>query len=196
MLTIAIIGTAGRSNDAALLGAASFLGMVQAAQRVTAKIAAGAPWTAVSGGAAWADHVAVVLFLDGVASGLNLQLPARLDAGGFLDTGVLNFRVNPGRTSNYYHEKFAKVSGRNPFVDFQEALKRPGCSMTVLQGFSARNSAVAQADHCIALTFGERALVKSGGTAETMKQFLARRSGRSVHIDLHTFEAFSPARLR
>src|SRR5690606_1280513 len=82
--TIAIIGTAGRGDDAAKLGPALFAAMVRdAAERV----AAFPDPRLVSGGAAWADHVAVKLFLEGKVAGLTLHLPAEFRNGRFVETG-------------------------------------------------------------------------------------------------------------
>jgi hypothetical protein len=194
-MRIAIIGTAGRREDACKLGGHSFLQMVDVATRVASKLANGRAWRAVSGGAAWADHLAVTLFLNGTASGLDLELPAPLSPSGFADTGVRDFRQNPGGTSNHYHRIFARVAGVDSIAELNTAASRPGCKVSVSAGFFARNSLVADVDACIALTFGERALLKDGGTADTMRKFLARGAGPSVHVDLHDFSAYSPARV-
>lgn len=194
-MRIAIIGTAGRREDARKLGAHSYLQMVEVATRVAQKLANGGTWRAVSGGAAWADHLAVTLFLNGTAAGLDLELPAQLGADGFADTGVRDFRSNPGGTSNHYHRAFSRVAGVDSIAELNTAASRPECKVSVSAGFFARNSLVADVDACVALTFGDRALLKDGGTADTMRKFLARGIGRSVHVDLHRFEAFSPARV-
>ena len=195
MLRIAIIGTAGRRDDAARLTSASFPRMVEAAKRAAEKLSGGTPWRAVSGGAAWADHVAVVLFLGGVAAGLDLELPAKLSADGYVDNGLNDSWRNPGMVSNRYHKAFAQTAGLDPFMDLRRARSLAACSVTEGGGFLGRNSAIAMADHCVALTFGCKTLLKPGGTEDTMRKFLARGLGRSVHIDLHDISAFSPARV-
>ena len=196
MPSIAIIGTAGRKQSAPLLNRDSFERMCAAVRICAQKLVGARPWRAVSGGAAFADHCAVRLFLDGTATELLLELPAEmLPDGSLIDTGVVDFVRNPGGTLNYYHRSFAAKLGHDPRADFIAVRARPGCSLRVTPGLHARNKQVAQADHCIALTFGQGGLVADGGTAFTMGLFLRKGIGTSVHVDLNSFQAFSPARV-
>ena len=199
-LRISIIGSAGRGEDLQKLDNSSFPRMVAETSRIAAKLAGDRPWAAVSGGAAWADHLAVVLFLEGIASALQLHLPCEFTASGFHDTGEngnASWRTNPGATLNRHHRNFAAKSGRDPFADIAKAMLLPRCWLLVTPRFFQRNSRVAEdVTDCIALTFGTGARVKDGGTHDTMGKFLNRKdTGQSVHVDLHTMRAFSPARL-
>lgn len=71
------------------------------------------PWKEyhlISGGAAWADHLAVELFLEAPSQfSLSLYLPAPLTSQG----EFLGPRRSSGATSNNYHEKFMKITGVN-----------------------------------------------------------------------------------
>ena len=200
--SVAIIGTAGRGEDAAKLSRQVFDEMVQAAAGVLPFLPSGRV-RLVSGGAAWADHVAVQLFLsDPNVFDLELHLPAPFEAaeGKFRDfqdargNSIRDWRTNPGGTSNYYHRAFSAKLGRNSLLDLASAIKQ-GAQVVVGDGFQDRNSGVAQADAAIALTFGKASRLKDGGTSGTMGEFLALGRGQSWHIDLNNWEVFSPARV-
>ena len=151
--------------------------------------------TLISGGAAWADHVAVSMFILGNSDGLILELPCELtDTGRFVDTGVRDFKKNPGGTANYYHELFSKKVGFDSFDHLKRTKEYAECTTSVGNGFFERNSKIAEsADYCIALTFGNGAELKDGGTADTMKKFLKKGSGKSFHVDLNDWKVYSPA---
>lgn len=198
---IAIIGTAGRGDDQNKLNSQSYSSMFAAATSVVEQLADGEPWGAVSGGSAWADHIAVTLFLLGAATTLQLHLPCPLTQRGFEDTGErgpIAWRTNPGATLNRYHYLFAKISGRDPFADLARAVGMPGCEVKITPGLFQRNTFVARnCTHCVALTFGTGPVLKRGGTFDTMQKFLERPdAGLSAHIDLHSMSAYVPAKLR
>jgi hypothetical protein len=138
---------------------------------------------AVSGGAAWADHLAVRAFLDGHVESLILFLPARFERGRFVPDDSVRF--NPGRTCNGYHEAFSRCLGVDTLGEIEQARTR-GATLTVEPGFHQRNMLVAAAaSHVLALTFGNMrppadllpdspgftkaalAGLKDGGTAHT-----------------------------
>jgi hypothetical protein len=149
-MNIAIIGTAGRAEDGNLLrgDGASFGEMFLVAKRIIKGIT-DQPYTLISGGAAWADHVAVYTFVIGHAEGLILEVPCKLTADGkFVDTGERDFKKNPGGTSNYYHELFSKKIGFSSFNQLKSAIENPRCEVNVGEGFFDRNSSIAaKADH-------------------------------------------------
>lgn len=194
-MNIAIIGTAGRAEDGDILKQESFGDMFLSVKSIVRNLNGHNPWTAVSGGAAWADHIAVFSFGLGNAEKLILELPCALTTEGkFIDTGEKDFRKNPGGTSNYYHELFSKKVGMDSFKQLRDASNNQNCSVSIGKGFFDRNSAIAEkADVCIALTFGDKAVLKDGGTADTMGKFLKKGKGKSFHIDLHTMTVYSPA---
>src|SRR5690606_36207825 len=87
----------------------------------------GKPVHVVSGGAAWADHLAVVMFLMGHAKKLTLHLPAPFCADG-------RFVGPEGRSSasvaNYYHEKFSKIVGFDSMKQIVEVAGNENCDGT------------------------------------------------------------------
>lgn len=164
--TVAVIGTAGRRGSGPMT-AATFEWMVEQAGEALRR-----EWDLeladvrlVSGGAAWADHVAVALFLDGRVAGLILHLPAALTPTGFVDTGTGDWRTNPGRSANTYHRAFTAALGRDTLAELRTAVER-GAAAKVHKGFHARNRAVARADHLLAFTWG-RLTPPKGGTRHT-----------------------------
>jgi len=200
--SLAIIGSAGRNEDGARFASdadrppAKYVAeMLRAAREAVDKTGA---TELVSGGAAWADHIAVMLFLEEPERfTLRLELPAELteEKNGerrYVDTGVRNFKTNPGGTANYYHELFQSAfskarAGWSPFKDIATAARHANCTIRVTPGLHARNEKVAMADHCLAMTFGDGAQLKDGGTAHTMGLFTGRNDhGWGYHFDLNT----------
>ncbi len=199
-MNIAIIGTAGRGDDAARLTKDIYFQMLEIVRKISSYLAlqSEGKWTAISGGAAWADHLAVTSRILGRATDLELELPCPLtEYGLFLDSGKPDSRTNPGGISNYYHKLFnKKVPNIDSSRDFVN-VKKMGAKFTVGNGFFDRNRSVAKkADHCIALTFGDKGLLKDGGTAATMQAFLKKGTGQSFHIDLSTMQSYTPATVK
>lgn len=176
---VGIIGTAGRREDGARLTEGDY--------RYLVKYIGGAVKpndVLISGGAAWADHVAVQLFLDGKVGGLVLHLPAELIVG---PDGKLSFRNGgfgtAGNTANYYHslfDKALKVESGSSLKQIQEAIDR-GAVVTFgdgtqgNEGMKARNSLVARdaRDFLVAMTFDpnmKNQTPKDGGTADTWRK--------------------------
>ena len=141
----------------------------------------------VSGGAAWADHVAVQLFLEGYADLLTLHLPAPLTntkqfAGGY---------GTSGGAANYYHGMFSNTIRQNTIEQIHECGYMPNCVGTVqpvANGFGAmftRNKLVVselnpELDHMLAFTFGTNG-VAEGGTKHTWDLF---RSTNKHHVTI------------
>lgn len=192
-LSLAVIGTAGRKEDSAKLSFSTWTAMVQKIAVLIARL--GNVDSLVSGGAAYADHIAVALFLNGTVGKLVLHLPAAYDFNNarFTDTGVVDFRRNPGGTANYYHRKFSPTS----LAEIGRALQTPGCTCTVSPGLFERNSLVANADALVALTFGHERKLKDGGTADTFGKYLAIHGNNrfAYHVDLHTMLCWPLAEL-
>ena len=121
----------------------------------------------VSGGAAWADHLAVILFLEGHAKELTLHLPAPFEKGMFIGP-----ERSSASTANYYHAKFSDIRGQDSLEQIEEAIQR-GAKFTQepptkgYSGMFARNRKVAQVDGLIAYTFGEGDVPANGGTKDT-----------------------------
>lgn len=203
--TIAVIGSAGRGEDSARMTRALYDAMVsEAAEAVKS-------WgvvVAVSGGAAFADHVAVRLFLDGVVKRLVLHLPADFDGRAFVPNPSVRF--NPGQTCNSYHREFSRRCGLDSLSEIAEA-SRSGAVLAVTPGFHMRNSQVAaDCTHLLAFTFGrsvsgvdrqegryrdflpaepgftdpKAAGLRDGGTAHTWGQAWKPVIKRHVHLGL------------
>lgn len=125
----------------------------------------------ISGGAAWADHVAIWAFRMGMVHSLSLHLPAPIWQGKYIgDFGT------SGGAANYYHEKFSLAMGGGSFTTMQqiEGCISRGVSHTVqpiAMGYAAmarRNQLVAdECDHLIAFTFGPGDVPADGGTKMT-----------------------------
>jgi hypothetical protein len=174
--SLGIIGTAGRKDDKAKMSRALYEKMCEIA---TSIIRVESYTHMVSGGAAWADHVAVTLALRGViaCSQLTLHLPAYINDDGFEKTSP------DGNTANYYHGIFMENSGINGIKEIN-LVRDMGAEIKVnTKGFKSRNTDVArQSNGLLAFTFGsgnplrlerfgnvsaEEAGLKDGGTADT-----------------------------
>lgn len=171
-MNIGIIGTAGRGQDGYKLNANVFDRMVE----VVSKVKTLESSTLISGGAAWADHVAVVTFLLSRCSGLTIHMPCEWDASKseFTDTGERDWRTNPGGTSNHYHRQFSRKLSTNSELSLNQihhAMRR-GANATTGAGFFERNTEIAkQSDAIIAFTFGNGAKLADGGTRDTFMKF-------------------------
>lgn len=189
-VSFSIVGTAGRKDDNNRLSFQHFKSMYGISKGLIEILGESnyAPTVLVSGGAAWADHVAVKLFLDGVVKQLRLFLPCPFENGMFKDTGNEDFKLNPGRVANKYHSLFKEKTGINSLSDLVISKER-GAEFRVANGFYARNGLVAKSDILLAMTFGNKEYVKDGGTAHTVKTYLSRvkREGffdKSFHYNL------------
>jgi len=196
-ITLAIVGTAGRKDDAKRLTRKHFEAMCIVASGLVEQInESNYPIThLVSGGAAWADHVAVRLFLDKKVPGLRLFLPAAFEDGSYHDNGNKDAYENSGGTANYYHKQFQQRTNINSLTDILIAQTHGAELIPVLKGFHARNSLVAKSDFILACTFGDGKMVKDGGTADTVRKYLDRvRKGgifdKSFHYDLSSGRIF------
>lgn len=135
----------------------------------------------VSGGAAWADHLAVELYLyDPNQFSLTLCLPAPLE-----DSFVGEYG-SAGAAANYYHKLFTNATGIDSLRQIRQARdfganvffekEQPG-----MGAFFARNIKVAKkATACLAYTWGEGKEPTDGGTKYTWDRIVGRR----VHVSL------------
>lgn len=206
--TFAIVGTAGRKDDASRLSANHFKAMYECAKLLMTQLNETEYGidTVVSGGAAWADHVAVKLFLNKEVPNLKLFFPcpflaeARMyDEGSKYSMGK-EAKYSIGQVANSLHAKFSRVVGFNSRNDILLAIQE-GAETRVCNGFYARNALVAQSDIILAMTFGDKEWLKEGGTAHTMQTYLNRVKkygffDKSFHYDLNCGEVFLGARVR
>jgi hypothetical protein len=191
---VAIIGTAGRSPGVKpALDAALFARMCDEAVRIITVVFGLGDWRRiclVSGGAAWADHVAVELcrrYKTQGATGI-LHLPCPLErtspagAGGagarFVDTKSSRWHLNPGRTANRYHAAFTWAMSYDTIA---QLLSTDNVVLdTTSRGFHARNNRIAEAQYMIAFCHvagGSVATTEAavappkGGTLDTWQKF-------------------------
>lgn len=152
----------------------------------------------VSGGAAWSDHCAVSLFLqnrDG-HSGLNqrfrcqslsLFFPCEWDFEKvkFVDSGINDWKTNPGGLANYYHKLFTEKRGldkqKNSLKEIDEAIKK-GATYEVHMGFHNRNLKVAKSDYLIAFSWSNEDHPLEGGTKHTWDNC----KNKKYHVSLST----------
>lgn len=206
--TFSIIGTSGRQDDKKRLTDKHFLAMLECSKLMLEQFQSSSYEvnTLVSGGAAWADHVAVKLFLDKQIPHLRLYLPCP-----FLSDKKI-FDITPrsdyekrtnlscGEILNGYHNLFSQKCRFTSLNEIQLAIEN-GAEIIIGNGFKHRNAKVAESDAILAITFGENEFVKDGGTAHTISCYLNRvkRLGffdKSFHYDLNSGEIFSGARIK
>lgn len=190
--SLGIIGTAGRKDDALLLSYEMWgLGVMQVLNVLKFEKDID---TAVSGGAAWADHIAVYSYLEGIVDHLILHLPCKWDMekNQFYDSGIFDSRSNPGGTANYYHRKFNQKYKRNSLNEISQAINK-GATVVITEGFLNRNTKVANdSDILLALTFGNKEKIKNGGTADTARKYLQRAIKHKLyHYDLNNCLLYS-----
>lgn len=190
-ISLAIVGTAGRQDDAKKLSKQHFEAMYVVAEGLIDQLKENNyPIThLVSGGAAFADHVAVRLFLDKKVAHLRLFIPCEFVGGSYRDNGTGDPFKNPGGTANYYHKQFQVTTGINSLTEIQIASSEGAELIPVARGFYARNALVAKSDFLLAMTFGKGREVKDGGTADTVRRYLerVRKEGffnKSFHYNL------------
>jgi hypothetical protein len=181
-MKISIIGTAGRKEDGAKMSADLFNRMLLKTQEIIEQnVSNPKHLTLVSGGAAYADHIAVRLFLERPKELadhilLHLFLPAPFNTatnkyeGGFKSSGSI---------ANYYHSLFSKKMEYNTMTDITSAIQQ-GARIEVFKGFYARNIEVGKTDLLIAFTWGVKG-VKAGGTKHT---FTHSTAPKKIHIGL------------
>jgi hypothetical protein len=210
----ALIGTAGRKDDAPLMSKELFYKALDAVKEL-AKEYNIMSWT--SGGAAWMDHLMIELILnaertevetaDGVKfmytpNAAHIHLPCRIDSktlfnARYPDGKYWYCKAWEARTANYYHEIFSKQVYGNPKRSRQMILEAVALGLDDYSGrivtcssgggFSGRNGEIANDadDGVIALTFSETGAPKDGGTMNTWREnFRIHPSAKRRHIDL------------
>ena len=174
-MRIAVIGTAGRDKSIPMTRNLWDWMLDDARERIDGDA------HLVSGGAAWADHIAVALFLESHVPKLTLHLPAPLQ-GRFIGSPK-----SAGSAANYYHDRFSEVVGFNSLEQIVEACTWGGCDGTFepqAEGYGAmfsRNAkVVASSEGMLAYTFGVGDEPADGGTRNTWDQF----NGEKIHVSL------------
>lgn len=160
-MRIGVIGTAGRRDDAPKMSMALYAAMRKRLDELLHCVPVSERHLQ-SGGAAWADHLAVDVFNDKKAASLTLHFPASFYHRD--GEACASFRATADAwVANRYHKAFSASTERCSPGEIENALAL-GARHTVSNGFHARNILVGQCDWLIAFTFGEGAVPKAGGT--------------------------------
>lgn len=190
-MKLGIIGTAGRDknyvHDRALWDA-----MTTNLGRIIANIKTQLPpqeIEAVSGGAAWADHLAVWAFQAGLVDRLTVHMPSSWDH----ERRTYVDHCKCGGISNYYHRKFSAAIGENTLGQLadvgplDDTLIYESPVANNMGAFFQRNGDIAKSltsptDLLLAYTWGEGTKPADGGTLDTWKKavFVGKK-----HISLH-----------
>lgn len=180
---LAVIGTAGRDKDKPLTKEIWQDMKADLSNRVQPND------TLVSGGAAWADHLAVAMFLEGKVAGLVLHLPAPLLMK--RGAGFEGPASSAASAANYYHGIFAKAIGEDTVMQIYDAIDKGAkiTSQPIATGYGAmfaRNKLVAEdSDSVVAYTFGDGDTPADGGTKNTWDQI----TGQRTHVPIQNLKA-------
>lgn len=134
-----------------------------------------------SGGAAWADHIAVSMMLFGWAGSLTLHLPAPFEEGYFVGPNL-----GAANAANYYHSLFSQVIDRDTLSQLTQVLQMPNVHvayepvMPGYKGMFARNAKVSKVEKMLAYTFGIGDCPADGGTLDTWNKC----QGEKTHVSL------------
>lgn len=138
----------------------------------------------VSGGAAWADHLAVTAYMAGLVDNLTLHLPAPFDGTRFIGPSK-----SAASAANYYHDNFSRIIGVDTLRELGMVIAG-GAHVTFepySQGYGSmfnRNKKVARADKMVAYTWGIGDVPADGGTKDTWDKCF----GEKVHVSLSTIQ--------
>lgn len=203
VVTVSIIGTAGRKEDGRKMSSDIFDYMMSTTEKIITET-----WKLpksrvilVSGGSAWTDHVAVRLYLNCILSdcmeqyaGLKLFLPCnfyRLNRiSAFEDKkGISFWKGNPGKTLNALHKSFSSKMNFKSLDDIMTVKAMGAELVTKYKGFHGRNLQVAKSDYLIAFTWSEsNEQPKDGGTLYTWKECKSSHKLHCPLINRHTSE--------
>jgi hypothetical protein len=176
---LGIIGTAGRNEDLSKLDKDVWKFMKSSVGKLIESTGCN---YLVSGGAAWADHLAVNLYLNNIEHiNLSLHLPCNFSESRF------DVNCKTGRTINYHHKNFSEKLGVDTLSQLSDVI-HSGCNVTVSNdSFYERNTKIAEESNILlAFTFGNGKCLKPGGTKDTFEKFLNKENaGIGFHINLN-----------
>lgn len=182
-MKIAIVGTAGRKDDQIKMSRDLYFKMYRDVEkRIQEMVPERNKRHLVSGGAAWADHLAVSLYLADFANSLHLYLPC-----GFTNIGkcrfISNFKVadKAADVANYYHKLFSNKMGGDTLIGIDKARQKGAILDHSALGFLGRNLLVGQVDTLIAYTWGDGKVPKDEGTSHCWNH---SKAFRKIHVPL------------
>ena len=177
--SLGIIGTAGRGTDSGSLDIQTWKFMKASVGKLIEVTGCN---HLISGGAAWADHLAVNLFLNNSEHlSLTLHLPCEFLNGKYIESSKC------GPISNHYHKKFSDKLGIDSLQQIESAINL-GCEKTVSNdSFFERNAKISvDSNILLAFTYGNEKELKDGGTKDTFEKFLHKKDrGIAFHINLN-----------
>lgn len=176
-MKLAVIGTAGRKQDAERLNKDIYNKMYKNLSDHIESLDYEGKITLISGGAAWADHLAVDYFINNLKkSRLELYLPSKFEDCKFVGS-------KHGEIANYYHKKFSDKTSKRTLLEIETA-QVAGAKFYFYSNFFERNSHVAQnCDAMIAYTFSSSdESPADGGTSDTWKKC---KSENKTHVNLN-----------
>lgn len=168
--TVAIIGSCGRTGGR--FDKTHFDRMVSEARRILTEELKLERWHLVSGGAAWSDHVAVALFLQGLGDSLTLHLPCKLEKSRLTDS-----------QSDRLHRAFSWTSGRDSIAELNKVAETPKATVKTWRSYRERNDQIAKAAMIvIAFSWSNGNEPDSGGTKYTWNK---AKCSQKIHVSLN-----------
>lgn len=172
MSRLAIIGTSGRHNsELQVLTTKHMEFMMEKTYEYIETVMNTTPENIilVSGGSAWADHIAIQLYLTKKFAGLELYLPSEFDPK------KKRFKnTHEGRRLNFLHEQCQDKTGMpilneiTRVVSSAKASSNSRVKIIIKRGFIQRNTLISKNnDHLVAFTFSSSDEPNGGGTADT-----------------------------
>jgi hypothetical protein len=185
---VGIIGTAGRKEDKDKMTFQVWKDMQDSVKTLLIAEYPHNRYRLVSGGAAWADHLAVDLLLSGYGLGLTLYLPAEWDSTMVrYQRGPGDKYRDPGQIANYYHGLFSEKMGIDTLAQIEDARDRGAELVYIPGGFHARNLRVGQVDWLICLHWnGAQATKPKGGSLHTWNN---SRAQKKTYIALESLQS-------
>lgn len=175
-ITFSIIGTSGGKRDISKLSLFKFKAMCLVAEELLLQFEKNNyPIShVITGGNAWADHVAVKLFLEKKVPHLRLFVPVQWHSGEYMITQAAGAYKNAGEILNYHHRRFSKIVGFSSLYDINSAIREGAELIYVSRGFHACSALIAKSDFLLTMTYGEENMV-SGFIAENItRKYLER----------------------
>ena len=176
MIKIAVIGTSGRNVK---LTSKQYNRMYEQLTNYLSEY--NSKIELISGGAAWADHLAVRAYLDNIVKKLSLYLPCKWD----FDKEQYSEQTNSGKMSNIYHRQFSNEVKINSFDQIQQAMLNDAYIDDTNNGYFERNDKIANICHeMIAFTISTTNFPSKGGTQYTWNKAIGKKK---VHISIENF---------
>jgi hypothetical protein len=198
-MRVAIIGTAGAGHDSNKMTRELYERMFRDASERLVEWAAepAKEIDLVSGGAAWADHVAVSLWLDSRVRSITLYLPAPFINGKYVETDA---EPDAGLRANKLHDAFSRAMGASTLAGLNRAIDNGAAAWAVTpeilaaipslpsNPFLARNIFTGRCDAILAYTWSKKPnFPGENGTIHTWTQSKAL-DAMKIHVQLQTMK--------